>query len=973
LHELKKEFARLKDERAKIDTLASQFAQLVSAHDNAKNLYDTAARENGRIRSRLDEIGRLLSALPRLAALQRLREQLADLQALPAAPVGALDELKVLQRDEVDLAARLETAKGEVDRLSAARDGSVPEEAAFELSPLLDTLGILRARHVAALEDLPKRQLELRDIDHAVIGILERLGRPDESEPRRLIIPATVAARFRALIEEKATHDVRSISAVEEVEGAQERLAEATEKHRLAGGADPSSDQATQIVALGVTVTAIRECDAVVVRATAKRELETAEADLQEKLQLLLPWNGTADELLHFPAPDKSVVARWKSEISTAQKKLDKSASDIERLDKERLRLEAEFSELGRSTGIVDDAEAGKIRSDRDEAWNVHRAALDGASAVVFEALLRRDDETTGARFSHTTELSELRQAGLARVKVYSELEHARSALVEARDTLSVLLADVVATFGALKLKAADEHAIGQIEAWLRMRDEALKARVRVLSARRSMDEAKETIERACARLVKALTACRVSHGADASIEELTNAAETVLSEYQKSHGLREDVGNCRRELGRRETAQRKASTTQADWIEAWSTACKACWIGEANALPSVDEVRELLNVVVDLGPTLERRAGLAGRIEKMKKDQAEFVGEITRHSATLDIGATDNVLAAFAAVEARIQAARTAAELRAKRAEDLETAEETHHELTGKQAAHEKRKTTLLSALGAADLSIASEVLEKIGKRGELLSQADDATNEIRDAMNVATIADAETMLGGLDRSLLESERGELAIRQESESVRLQGLFAELSKAADKIESVGDDETVAQLEERRRTVLLQIEDGAQRYLRLRLGAVAAEQALRSYRDKHRSTMMSRASEAFKTISRGAYQNLVAQPEKDGDVLVAIAAEGGSKLAHELSKGARFQLYLALRIAGYHEFVSKRRPVPFIADDIMETFDDDRSAEALSLFAEIAQFGQVIYMTHHKHLCDLARKVCPSVKVHELA
>ncbi len=135
---------------------------------------------------------------------------------------------------------------------------------------------------------------------------------------------------------------------------------------------------------------------------------------------------------------------------------------------------------------------------------------------------------------------------------------------------------------------------------------------------------------------------------------------------------------------------------------------------------------------------------------------------------------------------------------------------------------------------------------------------------------------------------------------------------------------------------------------------------------------KHRSKMMARASDAFRTISRGAYISLVAQPGNDGDVLVAIAGDGSSKVAPELSKGARFQLYLALRIAGYHEFVATRRPVPFIADDIMETFDDDRSAEAIGLFAEIAQLGQVIYMTHHRHLCDLAQKVCPSVKIHKL-
>jgi uncharacterized protein YhaN len=154
--------------------------------------------------------------------------------------------------------------------------------------------------------------------------------------------------------------------------------------------------------------------------------------------------------------------------------------------------------------------------------------------------------------------------------------------------------------------------------------------------------------------------------------------------------------------------------------------------------------------------------------------------------------------------------------------------------------------------------------------------------------------------------------------------------------------------------------------------MKLRVGIIAAEHALRAYRDKHRSSMMSRASAAFETISRGAYTSLTTQLVKDSEILIAVAADGSSKLASDLSKGTRFQLYLALRVAGYYEFVEARKAVPFIADDIMETFDDFRAAAAFRLFAEMAEVGQVIYLTHHQHLCDIARGICPQVQVHDL-
>ena len=70
------------------------------------------------------------------------------------------------------------------------------------------------------------------------------------------------------------------------------------------------------------------------------------------------------------------------------------------------------------------------------------------------------------------------------------------------------------------------------------------------------------------------------------------------------------------------------------------------------------------------------------------------------------------------------------------------------------------------------------------------------------------------------------------------------------------------------------------------------------------------------------------------------------------------------QLYLALRVAGYHEFIKTREPLSFVADHILETFDDDRSTETFKLFCDLSKHGQVIYLTHYAHLCAMAREVC---------
>ncbi len=234
------------------------------------------------------------------------------------------------------------------------------------------------------------------------------------------------------------------------------------------------------------------------------------------------------------------------------------------------------------------------------------------------------------------------------------------------------------------------------------------------------------------------------------------------------------------------------------------------------------------------------------------------------------------------------------------------------------------------------------------------------------------ADLANRPAPVEGLDFDALSAQEAAAQAALELRQSETQAAFAVLLEAKRQLAAVGGDDAVARLEAERANLLNALRDGARAHLARRFGLIAVEQGLRRYRDSHRSAMLDRASTAFHSLSRGAYTGLAAQPEGAAEVLVALAAAGGAKLAADLSKGTRFQLYLALRIAGYHELAQSRPTVPFIADDIMETFDDDRAAAAFTLLAEMSRSGQVIYLTHHRHLCDIARIACPDVRVTDL-
>lgn len=78
-------------------------------------------------------------------------------------------------------------------------------------------------------------------------------------------------------------------------------------------------------------------------------------------------------------------------------------------------------------------------------------------------------------------------------------------------------------------------------------------------------------------------------------------------------------------------------------------------------------------------------------------------------------------------------------------------------------------------------------------------------------------------------------------------------------------------------------------------------------------------------------------------------------------------------MYLASRLAGYEEFANARPSERLVADDIIETLDGSRVEDVYRVFCQMAQIGQVINLTHHRHLRDIAKQVLPSVTIHEIS
>jgi uncharacterized protein YhaN len=973
LVDLKARLATLKAEREQIDTLANEYGRLIDVWDRATSQYEDAIAERTRIQSRADEIQRQLVALPRLFALRDLRNRLVPFTGMPTAPSPWKEEQRILQNEEIELGVRRETVVADIERLTREIELITIDEVALRLRGRVEQLSNLRARYVTADKDLPERRLQLGAADLSIKGILTRLGREEEKDLSRLVLNAAIVGHLRELIEARSGVESRNRAAKIELAEAQCRLTETQERLRLLG-IDPKTQRgtATPIKLLADTVATLRTTDHDARRRLSIRARGNATAMLAGRIRVLAPWVGCTSELVAMHCPSAATIQHWKSTLDQFGSAVSDHLKDIERQTSEILRIEAECSGLTGVTGVVTDHEAAAVRAGREQAWAAHRRKLDEGSADAFENALRRDDLIVAGRASHMTDLAKLNQKRQALVVATAELARTTEIKDAATSAQQLLLDEIEAAIRLISPRLT-ALSLNELGAWLTRRENALEAQEAIAATDRDLDAANSDEAMAIAKLQSALKNAGVPHETGVSFESIWALAQDALDRESDVQSLRDAIDGHEHDVRRRQIAAEQAALDDRDWIASWEKTCRACWLGQRPEVPTLATVRESLAVVAELPSALEQRTALADRIEKMEKDRQAFHAEVEALACELGIQVDDPILTVAQHVVDNVRAADQEQNRRNKLLEGLEEMRTTERALAETLAVHGQRKKTMTAFFGVSSLVEVAEKLVDLEKRDDLQSQAERTAQEISEALRTSNIAEAEIILETADRRALEAELTTLKARFEDEDKRCHELFATRSHAIDQIEAIGGDAKVAEIEERRRTVLLEIEEGAMRYLRIRGGAAAAEQALGIYRERHRSSMLARASQAFQTISRGSYTGLAAHPERDGETLIAMSASGGSKAADQLSKGTRFQLYLALRVAGYHEFVRTHRTIPFIADDIMESFDDFRAEEAFRLFMGMAQAGQVIYLTHHKHLCEIAKSVCPAVRIHELA
>ncbi len=148
--------------------------------------------------------------------------------------------------------------------------------------------------------------------------------------------------------------------------------------------------------------------------------------------------------------------------------------------------------------------------------------------------------------------------------------------------------------------------------------------------------------------------------------------------------------------------------------------------------------------------------------------------------------------------------------------------------------------------------------------------------------------------------------------------------------------------------------------EGMRGYAREWLVHTIAENLLKEARgkfEKERQPDVLRHSEGyFRDMTGGRYQ-AVFSPLGRSEIHVEDF-DGSTKQPDQLSRGAREQLFLALRFGLVRELGQRAERLPVIVDEVLVNFDPDRGLRAARAFVELAEQNQVLVFTCHPQIVD---------------
>lgn len=931
-------------------------------------------------RSEVNRLKRIQRVLPKLA---RRHELLQNLEVLGEVIVlqddfGERRQKAVSERETAQ--AIIQKAKSRLDVLQGQLDGLSVRREVLELSENIEALHARLGSHRKAMQDRPHLEAEYKQLITDAESLLKDT-RPDLAMEDIEVLRPVLAKRQR--ITELGNQNPVLVSRVNEtvknLRETEARLEKAhKERQKLPDIGSPD--------ALRRAIAAARKSgDVDSAIQSGRSELTTSQEQCAADLARLTHWTGSLEDLPGLPVPTRENINRFEEQYA----EIDKRAQRLEEKQEETAEALRDASrrldEIQRTGTVPTEEELIEFRTEREQVWQLlRRQWINGedvkteASAIDAERAL---PDVFEFRVAGSDELAD-------RLRREADRVHTKASLLADQEAAKLRSGEFTQQLNecAAEKKQIDigwqglwapceiqPHTPREMRAWLDDL-EKLRERIAKLSTLRQQVSDRENTRGTQIQKLKQQLQSLGKDGPDTtSLEAVLLESEEVVVELEEIKRQRVMLDKEINTLESDQASVRAECQAASGELDEWKTKWKEVVEGvglDGDALPTeaadvIDNLRELFAKQSDA----ER---LQIRIQAIDEDAESFSGQVD--------SVVENIAPEFAKLPAeevvmRLNTLLSESRTWQSRREQIEEQLQQARQDIQDSEATIQTMTERLDALCVESKRDNHAELDEAERRSteylRLKVEVDNFEKEILDLGEGATLVEVEVEAEGADSDELLAQVEALTQKTEEELEPRQTTLAEAKgREVKELELMDGSDQAAALADQGQSVLASIRSNAERYVRLKLAARILRDEIERYRKENQGPLVKRASECFAVLTRGSFEGLRTDfNEKDEPVLAGIRPNGKRVHVEGMSNGTRDQLYLALRLASLEKYMESSEPMPFIVDDILVDFDDERSEAALTALASLAKKTQVILFTHHSRVVEQAHKLGEAQRV----
>jgi uncharacterized protein YhaN len=979
------ELERLNKELRAVSASRHQWQKMKSRLDDLCTREARTADDLEAVSSKISLLSRYRDALRHVTRRDELQNELAALGPVPDLAEDFAErrveiQVKVkggeqaeenLQQELADIERRIETLTYDDRVISHAK---IIEDLARQVSV-----------HTTALADMKKLRGEIhrhKESARKNISLLRtgstlegieafRLSAADKSRIQRL------GNRF-AKLEEAAAHAERVMQAAKsDLTRARERL-DGLETPR---DISPLEDCLDRAGGLGKIQEQLSNA-----RTEYASALEQAEADLSA----LGLWSGELYALERLAVPSVETMRGFETTFSEFDRGIEELKKEADRLEEELKQRRKALSDLAGARDLPSVEDLHSHRALRERGWRsvrsvwlergeVDQGFVDAVSrgadlADAYEKAVSVADDTADTLRNQAEDVARAQSlnAGIQDLCDRAAAVEKRHKLLEKeRSTIWDEWINLWEPLGIEPLNPRD------MAAWSAKAGEIRRRAAECRRKKHAAARLKADMERTAAELTARLKELNVPVPERPEYADLLDLAKKTRRRndrlIKERQGRESEIAGYERQIDDSTRLRQEAERDMKAWTLQWSRAVGRLGFS-ADAPP--EDVNDFVLALDQVFGELEKAGDKQQRVAGMQSNYETYAAHVKELLDELapDLAAVDP---ARAVVELHDRLASNQALFKDRRLFE-EQRKQKHAQLSKVREglAAEREKLRLLCEDAQTD---APDRLPEIESRAALkrrlgaeLEAVNERLAELASGREIAAFVDE---VQGRDPDELIARLARLDREKKDLQQEQKQLVRDIALQRKELEAIGGQSLAAGIAETARGLAGKIEADVEHYIRLRLAGQVLARAVERYRRKNQSPVLDAAGGHFKTITRGAFEGLRADYDEKGDpVIKAFRPDGRTLMVHEMSDGSRDQLFLALRLGGLEKYVKNNGPMPFIVDDVLVHFDDERSAAALAAMARLARDTQIIFFTHHLHLVHLARAALTdeTLNVHSL-